>query len=514
MSKQGVLSYRIESESSSQHLTSLAGLGPFLDLAAGCGLVDSLRRNLSACGGQGWTDHQIVMSLVLLNLAGGECVDDLDHLNADEGLCKLLLWCENHGLARQVRRQMKSRFRKGRTRSVVSASVARRYLSEFHDETQEQQRICGKAFIPKPNEHLLGLRRVNSELAGWVQRTSVQRVATLDIDATLVETSKSNALFCYKGFRAYQPFNVWWAEQEMMLHSEFRDGNVPAGYDQLRVVKEAISYLPLSVKILRVRSDTAGYEHVFLRWLQLEDKNDNGRIGRIEFAVSCDVSREFRTAVEDVDENEWHSVYKEVDGKQIKTGRQWAEVCFVPNAIASGNNAPVYRYIATREALANQPLPEMTHQVQLALPFQTMTRAGVTYKIFGVVTNMNWDGNALINFHDKRCGKCEEAHKIIKEDFAGGVMPSSEFGANAAWWAIAILAMNLASVMRRVVLGEKWSNRRMKAIRFLLINVPGRIVEKARQLYLRLSRAHPAFEVLTLMRLRIYELSASPPKSD
>jgi hypothetical protein len=150
-------------------------------------------------------------------------------------------------------------------------------------------------------------------------------------------------------------------------------------------------------------------------------------------------------------------------------------------------------------------------EAQLSLPFQTMSRGGVTYKIFGLVTNLDWYGGDVINFHDGRCGKCEEAHKILKEDFAGGTMPSSEFGANAAWWAIAVLAMNLAMVMNRIVLGGAWANRRMKAIRFLIICIPGQIIEKARQLYLKLSRGQPAFDLLTRMRERILELTASPP---
>ena len=77
MSKQGVLSYRIESEPASQNLTALTGLGAYLELAVGSGLVDSIRRNLSVCGEQGWTDHQILMGLVLLNLAGAQCLADI-----------------------------------------------------------------------------------------------------------------------------------------------------------------------------------------------------------------------------------------------------------------------------------------------------------------------------------------------------------------------------------------------------------------------------------------------------
>jgi hypothetical protein len=507
-SKQGVLSYRIEREAASPTFTALAGLAPYLDLICGSGLMASMRRNLGVRDGdQGWTDEQITTSLILLNLAGGESVEDLEQLNTDKGLAKLLSLTEKHGLCRRARREFERRWRKTRTRSVASPSAARRYLGAFHDEEQEELRVAGKAFIPEANVNLLGLRRVNADLLAFAQRSDKQKEATLDIDATLIETLKAMALYCYKGFRAYQPFNIYWAERGMMLHTEFRDGNVPAGYQQTRVLKEALSYLPEGVVKVRVRSDTAGYEHELLRYLASEEKE---RFGVIEFAISCDVTQEFRKAVGAAAESDWRPVYRDVRGRLEKTGREWAEVCFVPNQIAFSSKDPVYRYIATREALKDQPLPGMEDK-QPELPFQTMRRKGVTYKIFGVVTNMDWDGERLIRWHDARCGKCEEAHKILKEDFAGGRMPSGEFGVNAAWWQIAVLSMNLSAVMNRIVLGGQWLGRRMKAIRFLIINVPGRVMEKARQLCLKLGKDHKALDLLIGMRRRIGSLSASPP---
>jgi hypothetical protein len=50
------------------------------------------------------------------------------------------------------------------------------------------------------------------------------------MDATLVETRKEEALPSYRGYQAYQPLSTYWAEQDLVVHSEFRDGNVPAGY--------------------------------------------------------------------------------------------------------------------------------------------------------------------------------------------------------------------------------------------------------------------------------------------
>lgn len=63
----------------------------------------------------------------------------------------------------------------------------------------------------------------------------------------------------------------------MMLHSEFRDGNVPAGFEQRRVLEDALSYLPDGIKTVRVRSDTAGYQHELLKYCETRQNNRFGR---------------------------------------------------------------------------------------------------------------------------------------------------------------------------------------------------------------------------------------------
>lgn len=100
-----------------------------------------------------------------------------------------------------------------------------------------------------------------------------------------------------------------------MVHTEFRDGNVPAGYEQLRVLQEALSMLPAGVEKVRLRSDPAGYRHELLRYCE---RGEDARFGRIEFAIGC-------------------------DGVPRKTHREWAEVCFIPDAIGHRKNAPVPR---------------------------------------------------------------------------------------------------------------------------------------------------------------------------
>jgi hypothetical protein len=484
----------------------LAGLFLYLDLMDRVGFRESLERHVGArAGGQGWSDNEVISSLVLLNLAGGDCVDDLRVLEGDEGFRRVMDRIRYHGHSRKERRELARRFRKNRDRSVPSPSSVFRYLSLFHDSGQEALRPEKGAFIPEPNARLRGFRGVSQDLAAFAQRRAPQAAATLDMDATLVESGKREARYCYKKFPSYQPFNVWWAEQELVLHTEFRDGNVPAGYEQLRVFREALDLLPEGVETVRLRSDTAGYQHDLLRYCET---GQSERFGRIEFAIGCDVSAAFKQAVSEVAESDWRPVCKMIDGKWEKTEREYAEVCFVPKEIAHGRKDPIYRYLATREAVRQPLLPGL--EEAKGLPFPSLTLAKTQYKIHGLVTNMDGDGSELVNWLYERCGKSEEAHSVMKEDLAGGRLPSGDFGENAAWWWIMILAFNLNSVLKRLVLGKEWAPKRMKAIRFHLIRLAGRVVQHARQLVVRLSGGHPSSRLLVEARERMIDMLPMP----
>ncbi|PKL52172.1 MAG: hypothetical protein CVV37_02655 [Nitrospira bacterium HGW-Nitrospira-1] len=80
----------------------------------------------------------MVMSLVLLNLAGGDSVDDINKLEGDEGFCRIMRKVEEQGLTRKERLELKKRWRKGRTRTLPSSSALFRYLASFHDAGPRQ----------------------------------------------------------------------------------------------------------------------------------------------------------------------------------------------------------------------------------------------------------------------------------------------------------------------------------------------------------------------------------------
>jgi hypothetical protein len=301
MFKQGVLPFLYEAEPTESGMTALAGLPAYLELAVVSGLPASIQRHLGICAlkEQGWTDTQIVMSLILLNIAGGDSVDDLRILEGDEGLVKVVRRVGFSGHPRKERREQERRWRKERKRAFPSPPVVFRYLAAFVNAAEEGKRAMGQAFIPAQNEPLRALHQVNPDLLRFAQRKSPQMEATLEMDASIVETSKQNALFSYKGNQSFQPLSVRWAEMDLVAHSEFRDGNVPASFQNLRVLQESLEILPGGIQKVYFKSDTAAYQVGLLRYCA---EGQNERFGVIEFAVGADVTAEFKQAVMEVEE--------------------------------------------------------------------------------------------------------------------------------------------------------------------------------------------------------------------
>ena len=136
----GTLPFQYAEEKTTTGMTALSGLAAYLEMAEVAGLRESIRRHVRVREeGQGWTDVEVITSLILLNLAGGESVDDLRMLEADEGLCRLLRMSETHRMRRSEGAAQGKRWRKERTRSVPSPPAVFRYLGEFHDPSEEAE---------------------------------------------------------------------------------------------------------------------------------------------------------------------------------------------------------------------------------------------------------------------------------------------------------------------------------------------------------------------------------------
>jgi hypothetical protein len=212
-------------------------LGPLLDLISTTGLLKAIEKQLQLrSDSQGWTASQFIITLLLLNAIGGDRVSDVEQLESDRGLCCLMTHLEHHEFCRATKTLEKKRWRKIKTRTFPSPTALFDFVKLFHNEDACQPRPHGHAVIPESNELLKKLNGLLPVVLACAAKLSTATTATLDQDATLAPTSKREAFYCYKGYKAYQPMNTYWFETGMLVHSEFRDGNVPASFDVLRVL--------------------------------------------------------------------------------------------------------------------------------------------------------------------------------------------------------------------------------------------------------------------------------------
>jgi hypothetical protein len=199
--------YLYATERSDEGVTGHAGLLLAIEAFHALGLHGACKRELRLKERQrGPSEAEWIELLVMLHLAGGTNLDDLEVLKQDDGLCRL--WD---------------------LPTKVSPRSALDFLVRFHDPNLPTS-SPGHAVIVPETEGLRGLGRVNAQLLAEVQRNRPVKEATLDVDASIHPCDKKEAQVAYEGGRAYQPVVVFWKEQELIVHDEFRDGNVPGGW--------------------------------------------------------------------------------------------------------------------------------------------------------------------------------------------------------------------------------------------------------------------------------------------
>jgi hypothetical protein len=397
---------------------------------------------------RGYDDATFVESFVILPAAGGEGVEDFARLRQDPGLAELI----GH--------------------AVPSPRAALEFLQAFHQEEMiaaAQQRRLPKqlAYIPEETPPLAGLGRVNRDLVQrFGERAPDQRIATLDQDATIMESRKPQALTTYEGVRGYQPMLAVWAEAGQVLADQFRDGNVPAQMAPLEVAQRALAALPGKVGEYYYRGDTACHESGLVHWLR-DEQRAGGPRGRIGFAISARMSEPLHAALAALPEAAWEP-YGASHPAEI---RECAEVPFVPGEKTEKKDLQPWRHVAIRIRHKQGELFE--------------DGSGVRH--FAVLSN-RWELKParLIEWHRKKAGTIEFVLDVIKNDL-GGVLHSKYFGAHAAGLRWAVIAHNVLEALKRLALPAELLTARPKRLRFLLFHMPGRLVHHARRLILRVA---------------------------
>jgi hypothetical protein len=465
----GEFLFELDPEPLDETLTCYGGIPLLIRAARSLEVGKSVQRHLHIKQRQrGLDEASYVESFLVLNALGGECLDDFDRLREDEGLREMLGY------------------------EVPSPEAARKFLYQFHEEEkleQAQRELpAGQvSYVPEESAALRALAQTNQDLVQEIGgRCADQKIATIDLDATVIESWKREAHAIYQGGKGYQPMLALWAEMDLVVADEFRDGNVPAHSGLLPVAQRAFQAIPDTVTEYLFRGDSACWERSLVSWLR-DEQREQGPQGPISFAISVRMTNVLKQHILRLSEPQWKPYRK--DGE---TESEYADVLnYWPEEEHRPEGAGPLRYVAIR-----------TRKRQGEL-----FADGSEAKYFAVASNRwDWSGKKLLEWQREKAGSIEALHDVLKNELAGGVMPCGRFGANAAWLRFAVLTHNVLTALKRIGLPEPWLRARPKRLRFQIFCSTGKLVRHARQLLLRVARWKERLdewaEVLRLMPLR------------
>lgn len=453
--RQGILPFVLKL-AEREDITARAGLPLVMETNRALGLDEQARhlfgppRRREDFG----ADEQLE-TLSTLIAAGGDRVEDIRILAEDKGLVRLL------------------------GRPFASPDALLDFLNSFHDQQCWTGRPADKkSFVPPESAKLQALDQLNGAL---VLRAADPKctTATIDHDGTIIESHKRDALVAYEGTRGYQPLVATWAEEQLVVADEFRDGNVAGGEDPLSSVKRAFGKLPVTVTKRYFRGDSADYYEPLLKYLVGE---------KIGFAISADMSKELRAVCEGQPQSAW----QEMDNRE-RERVDVAEVEFTPGTW--GKEAEPLRYIALRFT-----------------PLQTDLFEGATVRYHAVVSNRrDLEPAALIEWHRGKAGTIEHVHRVLKSELAAGVMPCQLFGANAAWFRINVITYNLLTALKRKALPERYRLARPKRLRFEVFTLPAKLAIHESQLSVQASIGDERLEEIIAARQQLLQMLESTP---
>jgi len=217
------LPFKIQSDHRPEGLTSHAGIPLLIEWARGLGLTRSLEESLPASSHpKAYHPVDLCETFVAALAAGATSLEDVAFLGTDRGLRSLL-----------------------RRKRWPSADTLGRFLGMAHELPSWQAGARGAPCTPPESVRLCALDRANQDLVAEIHRRQSITRATIDLDATIIESSRREALPHYDNGRGYQPWVAFWSEAGLIVADEFREGNVSAQSGALDQVKKAFARLPV-----------------------------------------------------------------------------------------------------------------------------------------------------------------------------------------------------------------------------------------------------------------------------
>jgi len=313
---------------------------------------------------------------------------------------------------------------------------------------------------------------------------------TLDFDGTLVDahSDKQQAAPTYKKGYGFFPLGTWLDNTFEALAGILRPGNAGANTasDHIDALDLALEQLPVTPRgidptngvAMLARADSAGATHDFL---------DALRRHGIEFSVGFDITEAVRLAILEVPATAW---VEAVD--QDYELREGAQVAELTDLLDLSSWPARTRAIVRRE----EPHP--------GAHFTLFDPDGWRYQVF--LTDSPDDDLPYLEARHRGHARVEDRIRAGKDTGLRN-LPFFEFANNAVWLEIVLIAQDLIAWTQALCLTGKLARAEPKALRFMLLDMAGRLVRGGRTANLRLQEDWPWAGALVRAFARLRHLS-------
>ena len=289
------------------------------------------------------------------------------------------------------------------------------------------------------------------------------------VDPTMIESCKREAQMSYLGFKGYRPVVATLKEIGLVVAYEFKEGNDNGG--RVDILKKAFGKMSDGKKIEEVFLDAEYYTNEVIEYLETKG---------VRWAIAADKDASVQEAITTISENDWEALKTE-DG--VMTDRQVAETIHTMN-----KGKVAFRLIVLRWKERQGDLFRDTYC------YHCIATGMIEKSAEQVVWRYN--GRAHIENHIKE----------IKSGFGMDRMPSGDFRANAVHFGIGIMTYNLFIAQKLLTMPEQWRTKTIKTVRWLLIEVAGKLIHHSRRVILKVATSIDKYRIYLEMRRRTYEL--------
>jgi hypothetical protein len=326
--------------------------------------------------------------------------------------------------------------------------------------------------------------------SGWI---------VLDVDASLVEShsDKEGAAGTYKKHVfGLHPILVSCVNTGEVLAVLLRPGNAGSNTaaDHIAVLGEAVAQLPPAYrKRIIFRADGAGATKELLVWIKAEAAR---RGYTWHYSVGFDVTEAVRDAIVDVPARVWAPAL--TSHGQV---RRSAQVTEITGLLTLPDGWPVDIRLMAR----TEPLHPRHRKQASAIERQREQRFQAT------ATDLPGHHYPKLDAFHRNHAMVESAIKDGK-DLGLRRLPGYGLAFNQAWCVVVAIASDLLAWLRSLALDhhQQLSRASPAVLRRALLNVPARLVRRARKRLIRLDNAHPYQADLILTWRKIHAL-ADPP---